>query len=165
MTSKSLTARRRKENIKKELHRRFGIRRQQSGSCYPAKKTFVVSMFYCTAHHDQSHQCYQSLAQAVDLDMAEKLKEWEKRKALYKQMVMKADVEGLQAVLAAQLGKVEKAKRHNKCDEYVEYKVAKTEWTKRAIEMAKLAKMLKEKKMRAEFTAIKRQVSKGQALA
>ena len=58
--------------------------------------------------------------------MAGKLKEWNKRKTAYRQLVLKGDVDGLVKVRERQLAKVEKAKSHNKPEEYIEYKVAQT---------------------------------------
>jgi hypothetical protein len=62
--------------------------------------------------------------------MAAKQKEWAKRKKIYRELVAKGDVPGLQEVLARQEAKAEKAKKRGKSQDYIDYKVAKTEWTK-----------------------------------
>jgi hypothetical protein len=49
--------------------------------------------------------------------------------------------------------------------EYIEYKMAKVGWTMRAIDMAKVVATMKEKGMKTELKAIKKQLSRGQALA
>ncbi|KAL1503791.1 hypothetical protein AB1Y20_012259 [Prymnesium parvum] len=87
--------------------------------------------------------------------MSGKLQGWEERKQYYRKLVVDGNVTALQEALERQQAKLERAKAKKKPEVYLSYKYAKTEWTKRAIELAKVCRMMHEKKMTSELKSMK----------
>jgi len=103
------------------------------------------------------------------VDMKDKLKGWRKQQKKYLAKAQAGDVTSLQQTIEKQSAKVEKAKGqvqeghkhgHKKSEEYIAYKEHKVEWTKRALQMAKLAAEFSKRGWKVELASLKRQMKK-----